>query len=179
MARKDRPAKKYVYNFPELKKEFFLSEFRDIENFFLNNYGIKHVNQKGSLQRNVLGWAKEKKEWLAQIVERSLDEIQGFEAKENAKALIMIMGALRHKIGTEERAKGLNIDSLHKLWEMFMTMNGRVTRITRQLQPEQEEKPFNFSEDAKNRRAKYIQPGATTDQKLLPQGGATGGSTST
>lgn len=152
-------------DFATLKREFFISDYSAVEPFFLDKIG--KFNKWHA--ENTTGWGKEKDDWRMGMVERALDQIQEFEAKENAKALIMIMGGLRNKIANEDKARAMTIDELEKLWNIFMTMNGRVTRITSQTTKEAPVQPVDFSEEAQNRLKKYTdEPNLLSAPKAPP-----------
>jgi hypothetical protein len=149
MPKKKPAANKIVkYDFAELKKEYFLSPIRGVREFFMWKTGCHNA----WIEKNTVGWNRDKLDWKMQIVEKTLAEIQDEEAKKNAETLIKILDELRRR---SENPIGLEFDDLEKLWVIFMTMNGRVTKITKQMQPKEEEKDFNYSEDAKNRLSKY------------------------
>lgn len=152
------PKAKMLHDFAALKKEFFLSKYLEVAPFFREMHKEIHTRWHES---NTVGWAAEKKEWKMHMVDDALKEVQGFETRENAKALSIILSNFRKKLSKEDMEK-MSIKDLKRLWEIFMTMNGRVTKITKQLSPTDVEQPeFNYSEDAKKRLEKYTKPSDT------------------
>jgi hypothetical protein len=150
------------YDFPLLKKDFFLSPYKDVKGFFEGTLGVYN----NFIVKKTAGWADEKVEWKYDMVEMALKEAQIDEAHENAKALKIILGGLRFKISEEVKVKELSIAELERLWNIFMTMNGFVTRMTSQLPREDAMKNVDYGAEALARLKKYTDE--SKDTKTVP-----------
>ena len=128
---------KKKYDWSALKKQFFVSEHLEVKGFFEEKCGTYNGNAK----RYTKGWAREKEVWLAQITSKALDQLQDKESRELSKALQNIFTGLKDRVKTISDMRALSVQDLHKLWEIFMTMNNRATRIATNI---------NFHEERKN-----------------------------
>lgn len=138
-------------DFVMMRHEFFTSHHIELAPFLRE----KKIPITNWIRTKTSGWSKEKSIWHADMIERALTKIQEKEVNLNAEALSAIMAALRKKL-TVENIKTLSISDLERLWEIFMTMNGRITKITQNKREDHQEVIFNFTEDAKRRRDKYL-----------------------
>ena len=126
---KATPKKKY--DWPKLKQEFMVSDHLTSTAFFRNEYGTE-IDKNGTVKRNVIGWTEEKEEFHRSIYEKTMELLEGKEAKENAKALIDLMQSFRDDLKTEN-IKELSVAEKERLWHIFMTMNNRPTKYTENL----------------------------------------------
>jgi len=117
---------KVKYDFELLRQEFFLAEEDEIKAFFTRKYGVYNRH----IQAKTQGWTNDKKAWKKVMVDKTLEQIQDKEARENASALVNVLVGLKMKIQTTGDLKNLSVKDLQRIWEVFMTMNGRPTRIT-------------------------------------------------
>lgn len=139
------------YDFPLIKKDFFLSAHNDVRGYFETTYGQYNAH----ITKHTVGWAADKQAWKYEMIEMALKEAQVDEAHENAKALKIILQGLRWKINDPKKVQELSIVELERLWNIFMTMNGFVTRMTSQLPKEDALKHVDYSAEAQARLKKY------------------------
>lgn len=128
---------KRKYDWSALKKEFFVSQSFEVKGFFEEKYGTYNGNAK----RYTKGWAKEKEVWLSEVTSKALDRIQDKEARELGKALQNIFTGLKDRVKSISDMQKLSVQDLYKLWEVFMIMNNRATKIATNI---------NFNEERKN-----------------------------
>lgn len=133
------------------KALFFTSDIDEVKKYWLE----KHQMYNSGIATMTKGWTEDKKKWKRETTEKFLAVIQEKEIKDNAAALQNIMAGFKMKVDHKNKIQKLTIKQLAALWNVFMTMNGRPTRIMKQQFDDKNPLTINFSDEAKKRLDKY------------------------
>ena len=120
-------ATKQKYDWPSLKQEFFVSDYVEVKSFFEEQYG----NYSGTIRTNTTGWSKEKKEFVQDILAKSVEHTKEKRALELSKTLDGILDELQRRVNGSN-IQFLSVRELKTLWEIFMTMNNKPLKANKE-----------------------------------------------
>lgn len=150
--------RKRKWDFDQLKKEFWTSDMDDVKTYFQARYKIYNSH----IAKSTIGWSKEKLAWKRKVAEQFINDLATEEVAQYKSALSNVMAGFKMKIATKEDIKGLSTKQLMMLWQVFMTMCGKPTRIQKQQFDSDHPLKVDLSDEAKKRLSKY------TDGKSKP-----------
>tara|TARA_B100001964_G_scaffold222116_1_gene266728 strand:+ start:87 stop:485 length:399 start_codon:yes stop_codon:yes gene_type:complete len=114
---------KQKYDWPSLKQEFFISDYVEVKSFFEEQYG----NYSGTIRTNTSGWSKEKKQFVQDILVKSIEHTKEKRALELSKTLDGILDELQRRVNGSN-IQFLSVRELKTLWEIFMRMNNKSVK---------------------------------------------------
>ncbi len=124
------------YNFPELKTEFFASEFATLKSFW--NFKFAE-NPSKWVQSKTRGWAKKKVKWKQETGEKTLQKAQEKMSEDGAKALINLTNEIIRRAGLPANNKILSYKEIGLFWEILRTVNNLPAKITKNINKEVDE----------------------------------------
>lgn len=118
---------KQKYNWAEIKREFFESEYKEIKQFMKEKYKIYNA----TIATKTKGWSNQKREREQRINEKALLLEEEREAKQKSKMMKNIVTGIAMKVKTIEDLKKLSAKELSILWKMIRVENNLPTFIAK------------------------------------------------
>lgn len=118
-----------TYNWPLLEAQFLASDDAGVSAFFQRKFGV----WTGWISKKTRGWSDKRDRFRENIAMETLERIKDKETREFAEILMGIHEELKRRTGSS-KIKELDTYEFAKMWEIAMTLNGKPTRVTSNIE---------------------------------------------